>query len=262
MLDDSAPALPEAGPSMEASSSAMQSGEGQDMVMSRPQDVPELSENPKPSKHPRLNVDTVGFVTVKGEMAEVGLLVACDECPCSVVIRKVTYAHEDEHMELTFGKDEVDGMEDHGAEFDYEDGPEEVLEGDLNPELCKPRSSDIEPECDPEELELLDSMADMVELGRLVSMGVLIKQESESDVKGSTQLTTKMVRTWRPKELGNPPEDVWYRRSRFVAREYAWLSERTDIFAPASLCNRLIPILFMREKQRKKKTGSMTRMRR
>ena len=73
-------------------------------------------------------------------------------------------------------------------------------------------------------------------------MGVLIKQECESDVKGSAHLTTKMVRTWRPKELEKPPGDVWYRRSRFVAREYAWLSERTDIFAPAStsLCNRLI----------------------
>ena len=218
--------------------------------------MPELSGNPKPAKEPRLDLDSVGFITEMGELVmrdQVAVLAACEELPCAVEIRKVTYAHEDEHVELAFGKDDVGGLEEYDV-VEFQDAKDEFLESDggLDPRLCKPSDSDLEPECDNLELQGLDAMADSVELGRLVSMGVLIKKKCESDVKGSTHLTTKMVRTWRPKESGIPLQDVWYRRSRFVAREYAWLSERTDIFAPAStsLCNRLIPILFMREKQK------------
>ena len=251
------PALPPAVESAPSASSAMAHvGDGQDLEMGRGIDVPELSGNPKPAKQPRLDLDTVGFITEMGELVmrdQVAVLAACEELPCAVEIRKVTYAHEDEHVELAFGKDDVDCLEEYDM-VEFQDAKDEFLESDggLDPRLCKPRDSDLEPECDALELQGLDAMADSVELGRLVSMGVLIKKECESDVKGSTHLTTKMVRTWRPKESGIPLQEVWYRRSRFVAREYAWLSERTDIFAPAStsLCNRLIPILFMREKQK------------
>ena len=60
------------------------------------------------------------------------------------------------------------------------------------------------------------------------------------------------VRTRREKELGETP--VWYRRSRYVAREYAWLSERSDLFSPASTAstsfsNRILPILYLQHEE-------------
>ena len=63
------------------------------------------------------------------------------------------------------------------------------------------------------------------------------------------KLTTRMVRTWRDKFINGV--HVWLRRSRYVAREFAWLSpERQDLFSPASsvLTVRLLPTLFMKWK--------------
>ena len=42
-------------------------------------------------------------------------------------------------------------------------------------------------------------------------------------------------------------KDVWLGRSRFVAREYAFLAKRDDLFSPAptALGNRLLPILYL-----------------
>ena len=76
-------------------------------------------------------------------------------------------------------------------------------------------------------------------------MGVLIPS-SEFDFKGEKpkMLTTRMVRTWRDKTMNG--ERVWLRRSRYVAREFAWLSpDRQDLFSPASsvLTVRLLPCL-------------------
>jgi hypothetical protein len=110
--------------------------------------------------------------------------------------------------------------------------------------------STFEPELDPSALLQLDLLADELEISRLKAMGVLIPDENY-DVAGQTpkKLTTRMVRTWRDKHLGG--EHVWLRRSRYVAREYAWLSpERQDLFSPASsvLTVRLLPCLFMKWK--------------
>ena len=62
-------------------------------------------------------------------------------------------------------------------------------------------------------------------------------------------LTTRKVRTWRDKTLNG--QRVWLRRSRYVAREFAWLSpDRQDLFSPASsvLTVRLLPCLYMKWK--------------
>ena len=51
---------------------------------------------------------------------------------------------------------------------------------------------------------------------------------------------------WRDKFINGV--HVWLRRSRYVAREFGWLSpERQDLFSPASsgLTVRLLPTLFM-----------------
>ena len=66
-------------------------------------------------------------------------------------------------------------------------------------------------------------------------------------------LSTRFVRTWREKHdaKGQP---IWLRRSRFVAREFAWLEpERESLFSPASgnIISRIVPTVYleMRETQ-------------
>ena len=78
-------------------------------------------------------------------------------------------------------------------------------------------------------------------------MGVLLPTDGY-DYKGQTpkRLTTRMVRAWRDKYVDD--QRVWLRRSRYVAREFAWLSpNRQDLFSPASsvITTRLLPTLFV-----------------
>ena len=70
--------------------------------------------------------------------------------------------------------------------------------------LSKPRSKE-EPMMDAEELQELDALADLVEIARLQQQGVLIppEQVEGDDVK---TLSTKFVRSWRPKELASCPK--------------------------------------------------------
>ena len=77
-------------------------------------------------------------------------------------------------------------------------------------------------------------------------MGVLLPADGY-DYKGQTpkRLATRMVRAWREKHIDG--ERVWLHRSRYVAREFAWLSpDRQDLFSPASsvITTRLLPTLF------------------
>ena len=67
-----------------------------------------------------------------------------------------------------------------------------------------------------------------------------------SDVK---HLSTRMVHDWR--EKSHKGVNIWLRRARYVGREYNWMSQRTDTFAPASsaLLTRLLPILFVSQQQ-------------
>ena len=210
----------------------------------------EFAENPKPSKQQKTEQGSIAMISSTGSSmpsAEVHTLVGCEEQPCVVEIRKVSYQHEDESVELAFDQDAIDAME----QYDYDDyqADQNGDSGDLDPRLCRPRLSETEPECSEEEMRELDSIADQVEISRLKNMAVL-QDASTKDLSGAVHLTTKMVRTWRQKEAGNPSMPIWYRRSRYVAREYAWLTERNDLFSPASssLCNRLLPILFMYER--------------
>ena len=68
--------------------------------------------------------------------------------------------------------------------------------------------------------------------------------ENIDDVKA---LSTRFVRTWRAKVINS--KQVWLRRSRLVAREFAWIDERFDLFSPASnaISSRILPLLFMRK---------------
>ena len=232
-------------------SQTMQHGDQGDASMPSVPDPVQLSENPKPAKQPRIeaSISMISATGVNTALDEVNLVVPCEELPCTVEIRKVTYTHEDESVELAFDQDTIDDME----SYEYNDYHDDQIgdTGDLDPRLCRPRLFDEEPECTEEEMRELDVIADQVEIARLKTMTVL-QDPSAINMAEAVHLTTKMVRTWRPKEVGNPPVPVWYRRSRYVAREFAWLSERTDLFSPASssLCNRLLPILYMHYKAR------------
>ena len=108
----------------------------------------------------------------------------------------------------------------------------------------------LEPELSDEDLLQLDLLADELEISRLKSMGVLIPADTYAyGDEIPKRLTTRMVRTWRDKFINGV--HVWLRRSRYVAREFAWLSpERQDLFSPASsvLTVRLLPTLFMKWK--------------
>ncbi|CAE7314572.1 unnamed protein product, partial [Symbiodinium sp. KB8] len=233
-----------------AEAASTQQSDVADVLLPAIPEAVQLSENPRPQKQPRLETSTISMISTAGERSSgVDLIVGCEEMPCVTEIRKVTYTHEDESVELAFDQDAIDDMED----YDYEEYNDDQIgdAGDLDQRLCRPRDSDVEPECGEEEMRVLDSIADQVEITRLKSMSVL-QDPSSMDLSQAVHLTTKMVRTWRQKETGNPPVPAWYRRSRYVAREYAWLSERTDLFSPASssLCNRLLPILFMYSKSK------------
>ncbi|CAE7427405.1 unnamed protein product, partial [Symbiodinium microadriaticum] len=233
-----------------AEAASTQQSDVVDVLLPAIPEAVQLSENPRPQKQPRLETSTISMISTAGEKSSgVDLIVGCEEMPCVAEIRKVTYTHEDESVELAFDQDAIDDMED----YDYEEYNDDQIgdAGDLDQRLCRPRDSDVEPECGEEEMRVLDSIADQVEITRLKSMSML-QDPASMDLSQAVHLTTKMVRTWRQKETGNPPVPVWYRRSRYVAREYAWLSERTDLFSPASssLCNRLLPILFMYNKSK------------
>ena len=224
--------------------------------------APILEENPRPAKAARsgpLPEDVEGqvsLITCSGDLADqqVRLIVECDERPCFACIQQIgtettaVYEHEDELPVLSFDPESLDDLEDYDASL-LED---HVTDQEIDPALCRPRFDDVAPELPAQELAALDRMADDIEIERLIKMGVLLPEsaaEAEYPDQVPTKLTTKMVRTWREKTV--EAKEVWFRRSRFVAREYAFLSERADLFSPAStaLGNRLLPILYLQHAQ-------------
>ena len=110
--------------------------------------------------------------------------------------------------------------------------------------LIKP-FSETEPVCQASELDAIDVTADAFELERLTKIGVL--EQTDNWLEGHRTLSSKYVRTWRPKVINK--ERVWLRRSRLVAREFAHLDpDRQHLFAPTTTqCMlRIIPALFVR----------------
>ena len=92
----------------------------------------------------------------------------------------------------------------------------------------------------------VEEAADRIEVERLVAMGVLVpSHDFPGEITG--KLTTKFVRDWRLKPFGDGRR--WMRRSRFVAREFAW-EKRTDTFSPATSTHisNLLPMLYLSSK--------------
>ena len=162
-------------------------------------------------------------------------------------VMSVRDQHEDEELEFSFQDDEIDMLEGYDNTIDYEDY-------DLESSTCSNSEFDKlifeftphEPNLTDQELKVLDDVADRVEIQRLRDMQVLLASEVSELGVVPKNLSTRFVRTWREKVIDN--KHCWLRRSRLVAREYAWLSERTDLFSPASnaLGGRLLQTLYLR----------------
>ncbi|CAE7303180.1 unnamed protein product [Symbiodinium sp. CCMP2592] len=185
-----------------------------------------------------------------GDVNRVQLSAASLVCPFffpGESIRAVhAYGHEDESPELCFEPELVEGFEEDDLQDDEWEEPEEVDLTDYEQKLMFPRSGDDPPSLSQDKLDEIDLVAEFVEIERLKKLSVLLDPStldghSAGEVK---RLTTRMVKDWREKVHQGKP--IWLRRARYVAREFAWLCERSDTFAPASSCllNRLLPILY------------------
>ena len=159
--------------------------------------------------------------------------------------------HNDEATVPRFEHEELDLLDDYDYSLDSFEHHDDSKGGgdDTPPELFLPKVGDAEPELSSAALAELDSLADWHEMNRLSKLGVLVEIDaSDEAVSTSRLLSTKHVRTWRIKPDPTDGTDRWMRRSRFVAREFAWLDpDREGLYSPASnhLLVRLLPSLFM-----------------
>ena len=161
--------------------------------------------------------------------------------------------HEDENMHFDFSSEELEFLEDYDNDFYYyeDDYDYEAYDVTATPDsklkaLIFPYALQ-EPQLSEAELQVLDGLANELEMERLRDMKVL-NDPSEAG-ESPKRLSTRFVRSWRDKYVAG--EHVWLRRSRFVAREYAWVDQRSDLFSPASssIASRILPTLFMRKFQ-------------
>ena len=160
------------------------------------------------------------------------------------------YEHEDEQISFVFDDQDLERLEEYDLNFedDWLDDdsafPASLDEKQIIEQLTFPYTKH-EPDVSAEELVRLDALADSMEVKRLVKMHVLegVDQVGDSPKK----LSTRFVRTWREKH-DSSGQPIWLRRSRLVAREFAWRQpERDALFSPASssIVSRLLPAMFL-----------------
>ena len=117
----------------------------------------------------------------------------------------------------------------------------EILEdGDGDADLELP---DQPPELGPDKLFEVEAKSVETEIKRLVEMGVLVSAEG-ADLEVAEKVSTRFVMDWRWRD------NQWQRRTRLVARDYAWINlNRTDTFALAGgqTFLRLVPYIVQLE---------------
>ena len=154
-----------------------------------------------------------------------------------------TYYHADEDISISFQEKELEWLESHDLDLSNEvaNEPLETSVTDIPPCLIHP-FGETEPALSSNELESVDAVAAQYEVDRLKGLGVL--RDVSGPLEGYRLLTTKFVYTWRAKAINGV--DVFLRRGRLVAREYAHLDpDREGLFSPAT---KLIPSCFMTQK--------------
>ena len=111
--------------------------------------------------------------------------------------------------------------------------------------------SEFQPELPADEMSVIDSEADKIEVQRLLSMSVITTVDGYSG-KLDIPLSAKMVRTWRKKTKTETDEHgvttsqlMWMRRSRLVGRDFNFLEYREDVYSRASSSSvvKLLPSL-------------------
>ena len=164
-------------------------------------------------------------------------------------INQLMQQHEAMIRVVKVGTDEFATMDDYSTELDmnadvledeYWCDEDQVQLGEVPDALWSNLPLD-KPPSNPE--PWVDQLADEIEIQRLLEMGVLQKREECTDeVCGS--LTTRFVYDWRVKQHRNG-QQMWMRRSRFVAREFANV-KRHDTYSPASGSHtaNLVPLVF------------------
>ena len=185
--------------------------------------------------------------------------------PKQLRMNVISYADIREDMEPdlsqdAFGEDVTDSLETY--DFDVEDDEDldhvddenvaSTSDEDDMKKLMYPYDKE-EPQLTDEKMVELDGIADKIEIQRLLGVGVLL---NASCLDGTVykQLSTRFARiTWRDKEMviDGKPTRAWVRRSRFVAREFAWLSDdKQSMFSPAncSMCSRILPVIFLQHR--------------
>ena len=161
-------------------------------------------------------------------------------------IRPISFGQETfytvDESDLEVDEEELDGFgEDKDFDLFCNSNPISIPEGLWSDALLDQKPQD--PSHD------VDLMADDLEVNRLLSMGVL---SSTMEKAITNSLTTRFVRDWRIKDyvdLGNGGEvrKRWLRRSRLVAREYAFREKRMDCFSPATSVHtlRILPCIYL-----------------
>ena len=102
-------------------------------------------------------------------------------------------------------------------------------------------------EVSADELIKLDALADSVEMGRLVKMGVLASAD-DAPAGAKTLSTLYTLCAYVGEKMDSQGNAVWLRRSRFVAREFAWMQPDRDCLfslASSSMVARLLPSMFL-----------------
>ena len=138
-------------------------------------------------------------------------------------------------------------MDDDPDPLDPWQGEEELVFTGVPEELWNDGDVTIQP-IDPP--KWIDRMADKVEIERLCKMGVLQLESEYSGDSIQDSLTTRFVYDWRVKDYTQADGTTckrWLRRSRCVAREYAFLEKRDDTYSPATSTHilNLLPMLYL-----------------
>ena len=158
--------------------------------------------------------------------------------------------HADEALELHFDDEVSESLQVHEDELSeqlHEHDEEYELTADGIPKCLIRDLSEHEPELSAEELFEVDRQACLFEVVRLGSKSVLV--QVAGPLPGHRTLSTKFVLSWRQKCIEG--REVWLRRARLVAREFAFLDpHREGLFSPASssIVTRIIPELFMQQR--------------
>ena len=160
---------------------------------------------------------------------------------------KLTMYHSDEY--LSECANDVAVADPFCNEDDSDEGPvsddedSSALNGAPPLELFFPFSTS-DPELSESEMSHLAHVADQHEIARLERMGVL--KPLEGDTAHYSQLSTRFVRSFRPKPHPVTKAPSLLYRSRLVAREYKRCDPfRDDLYSPASqaILNRVLSAL-------------------